>query len=162
MTPITATGPRACEVWEQSAAAHTTTVKEVQSYEVKPASQPEDWLKRTLLKVQAFGAYSPNWDSYGSPPPTSTAQGRALLLLAFGRLFFHDLPEPQIAPSPGGGIQIDWTHDNRDLEISILPNGTAEYLLVENDNPLEEGTLSYLRVDSRTGLRRILRWILDR
>ena len=63
-------------------------------------------------RLQELLDLPPNWDSYGSPPPTKAAIDTASRLLEN-----LGVPFPFVAPISGGGIQI---------EITILPDGTVE------------------------------------
>jgi len=72
-----------------------------------------------------------NWDGYGSPPIEQAALRKAITLLeAIQR---YDLPTPEICPVTGGGIGIDWQLHPRELEIEVLPDGSAEFLMVEGE-----------------------------
>ena len=51
---------------------------------------------------------------------------------------FDDLPLPQVVPVPGGGVQLEWRHGRREVEIEILPDGTMEFLRVEDGEPRDE------------------------
>lgn len=46
-----------------------------------------------------------NWDSYGAKPVSREAAKHAL---RFGRSLPADIPIPDIAPSPDGGILFEW------------------------------------------------------
>jgi hypothetical protein len=42
-------------------------------------------------------------------------------------------PVPQVYPVTGGGIAFTWQRDTRELEVEILPDGSAQYLAVVTD-----------------------------
>jgi hypothetical protein len=75
-----------------------------------------------------------NWDSYGAVPmhPKTMNRVRSVLLeiLALGG---EGLPLPFIAPSPDGGIELEWkTTSNKELMLDIPPvEGHMAFLLVE-------------------------------
>jgi hypothetical protein len=166
MTPMTATRQQASPIWEPSVVSPTLGISyDVQSFKVDPVSRQENWLDPALRQLLKLTRYGQGWDSYGSPPPNPTAVVEAIVLLALSFQFVRDLPRPQIAPASGGGIQIDWYLGDRDLEIAILPDGTTEFLLVEDDEPLEEGEITRdlpLRKAYSAELNRILRWTFTR
>lgn len=55
-----------------------------------------------------------NWDSYGAPALSSAALKVARTML----------DAPQVVPTPGGGIQLEWHQDGLDIEI-VIPAGVA-------------------------------------
>ena len=44
------------------------------------------------------------------------------------------LPTPRVCPVTGGGIHFAWQVQDREVEIEILPDGSAEYLVVEKES----------------------------
>ncbi len=87
-----------------------------------------------------------NWDSYGAPRISDKAieKGRSILTVlmaaGFSQQFF-------VAPSPNGGIEIEWELPGKELALEIPPTGEPiTYLLVETtttgeDHEAEEATL---------------------
>lgn len=115
------------------------TSYDTQWSEVRPITV-RDWLVTSLRKLQEFGRYGHNWDSYGSPP----VHGTALNLAGVALTLFHALHPrsdltPHVAPTSGGGIHLEWGSDERGLEINILPSGALSYLAIEDDEAVEEG-----------------------
>jgi len=49
---------------------------------------------------------------------------------------------PDLRPVPGGGLQLEWRFSARELEIGILPDATAEFLAVFEQNRMVEGDLA--------------------
>ena len=79
-----------------------------------------------------------NWDSYGAPRISDTAigKGKSILIsmIAAGcsQQFF-------VAPSPDGGVQIEWELPRKELVLEIPPTGEqVAYLLVETTATGEE------------------------
>ncbi len=70
--------------------------------------------------VDAFRNLQEGWDSYGAMTVDSTAADLAEQLLAEMRRI-PGLAIPQAAPSPDGGVSIEWHRTNLDLVISIGP-----------------------------------------
>ncbi len=78
-----------------------------------------------------------NWDGYGSPPLAKAALLAARRLLEVLESF--SLPPPAIRPVSGGGLHFEWQTTERELEVEILPDGSAAFLAVvrEPDNGRE-------------------------
>jgi hypothetical protein len=73
---------------------------------------------RALVRLARLPA---GWDSYRSPPPSRDAGHFALEILQ--GIMRPRTPPPQIVPSSGGGIQLEWHEKGIDLELHI----TAPY-----------------------------------
>jgi hypothetical protein len=98
----------------------------------------EQWRSEAIQKVIGFGKLAPNWDSHGSQAPSLAVRQTAIELLMKVPSSWP-LPTPRIVPSSGGGYHVEWSHGNRDLEISIEPDCQVEALRVENGVPIEDG-----------------------
>lgn len=63
-----------------------------------------------------------NWDSYGAPRITDKAleKARSVLTLMTATGSFA---QPFVAPSPNGGVQIEWYIPTGEVELRIPPNG---------------------------------------
>ncbi len=96
-----------------------------------------------------------NWDSYGSPPVHPTALAAASRALAVAAV--ENGPLPFIGPVAGGGIQFEWNAGSRALEITLLPDGSVEYLAVDNGQEREA------RVDREqdSTVRALVRWFVS-
>jgi hypothetical protein len=81
----------------------------------------ESWLRRALESGCRLLELPPNWDSYGAAAITPQSVVSALNLLI--RLMDDDTPEPQIVPTPSGGVQMEWHTRGIDLEIETLGGG---------------------------------------
>jgi hypothetical protein len=95
-----------------------------------------------------------NWDSYGSRPIQPAAIERASEALDF--LSSINLPPPQIFPVPGGGLQLEFEQDGRELEIEFLPDGSTEYLMVASNGEMLEGSIPS---GSKGDLYRLTYWL---
>jgi hypothetical protein len=75
-----------------------------------------------------------NWDSYGASPinPEAIQKARGILRSVFA-LGGTSIPLPFVAPSPDGGIELEWkTTSNKELMLDIPPvEGHMAFLLVE-------------------------------
>jgi len=100
-------------------------------------SQVSLWLPDAQKELQTLKDLPENWDSYGSPKLTNEASKRAAGLLH--ELACFGMPKPDLFPVSGGGLQLEWQRENRELEIEVLPDGSIEYLKVFPDGKMEEG-----------------------
>jgi hypothetical protein len=98
------------------------------------------WLRRAQRKLKELSELQENWDGYGSPQIEPEALEIAAELVTNTATF--GMPEPQIFPVPGGGLQIEWERLRRELELEILPNGEIEFLLVDRDGEMRENKVS--------------------
>jgi hypothetical protein len=120
---------------------------------VTPISKATLWLRSAQRKISELAQLAENWDSYGSRPISQPAIEQAADILAC--LSNLDLPNLQIFPVPGGGIQLEFQQDSRELEIEILPDGSIEFLMVEGGE-MREGSTPY---GSRGDLYRLAYWL---
>jgi hypothetical protein len=111
----------------------------VQWNSVTPLEGVNQWLRSAQRRLTALTRLRADWDGYGSPPVQAGVIARAAdLLVVLAKL---DLPNPELFPVPGGGLQLEFRQDNRELEIEILPDSSIEYLLVENGTDMREGAV---------------------
>jgi hypothetical protein len=106
---------------------------------VTPLNSETEWQIAALRAIHRLAAMDDNWDGYGSPRIQIAAKegaGRLLCTLAM-----CEPPTPHIAPVPGGGLQFEWEHDGRELELEILPDGNLEFLATEESGEMVEGPL---------------------
>jgi hypothetical protein len=95
------------------------------------------WQVEAIKKVLSYRTLPNNWDSYGSGPVTDEAIMAAVSLLDM-------IPSvrpiaPRSVPVSGGGVQFEWSHGPKELEVEIRPNGSLELLRVEHGMPVNEG-----------------------
>ncbi len=104
------------------------------------AAASSSWLRRAQQKLKELSELTENWDSYGSRPIQQKASETAAELLTETANF--GLPEPQIFPVPGGGLQLEWDNAKGELELEVFPNGEIGFLIVDKENEMLEGRLS--------------------
>ncbi|MGI8640406.1 MAG: hypothetical protein ACR2MG_10745 [Pyrinomonadaceae bacterium] len=90
-------------------------------------------------KLEELSSLKEDWDSYGSRPIQPEARELAAKLLS--DLVKTDMPEPQIFPVSGGGIQLEWENLKCELEIEVLPDESIEYLIVDEEGKMYEGKI---------------------
>jgi len=112
-----------------------------------------------LEKLESVYHLPDNWDSYDSPALSDELYENAKTFL--NSIKALDVPELAVVPVSGGGVQFEWQHGGRELEIEFSLSDKVEYLKVfENEfknEEMEEG--DFLPQDAATG-RNLLRWLI--
>lgn len=113
-----------------------------QSTEVIEISPEPSWLSQCLAKLAEFERLAENWDGYNSPPIGQGALASARRFLTTLRV--QGLPAPAVLPVNGGGVGLNWVSGPKEVELTILPDGRAEFLHVlhpdlTGDDATEEG-----------------------
>jgi hypothetical protein len=119
----------------------TALIEPVSSYWQRSTSflTSADWLREALFGLRRLAEFPEDWDGYGSPALTGAAvsQSRQVIL----ELARAGVLSPDIRPVSGGGLQLEWRHAGRELELGVLPNGDLEFLVVLDGNHMVEGAL---------------------
>lgn len=89
-----------------------------------------------LAELDQLASLAPNWDSYGSDPPTEPARtiGRSILDLVahkFGDVAGAATEPCTVAALPGSGVLLEWRGESASLEVDIGPGGEIGYLFVD-------------------------------
>lgn len=129
----------------------TTPVAEYRDLEGQRAqlapSRPVDssWEAEAMQAVLALKDLPEGWDRSRSKKPTILTINAALEYIGHvARLGFYDVRAPFVAPMFDGGVQLEWDHGGRHLEIELLPDGTARYLTTDASE-IHEGELGTFR-----------------
>ena len=109
---------------------------------------------RTISKLRELLSLPHNWDSYGSPPPTAIAVNRAIRVVL--EITSDVFLLPRVVPVPGGGVQLEWSFRERELEIEIDDKGSVEYLKAEQGTPIAEGQIGGANI---LGTRPLVAWL---
>lgn len=80
-----------------------------------------DWIRPVVNRLQASLALQPDWDGYGSVPPSVDTLVAALEVLQ--HLMGPAVVVPAVAPTPTGGVQFEWHRGGWDIEVEVLPTG---------------------------------------
>lgn len=119
-----------------------------------PVARSTPWLRAAQQKISELARLAENWDSYGSRPIQSSAIEQASKAIEY--LSDISLPPPQIFPVPGGGLQLEFEQDGRELEIEFLPDGSTEYLMIASNGEMREGSIPS---GSKGDLYRLAYWL---
>ena len=98
-----------------------------------------EWLTHTVHRVEEIRSTGANWDSYGSPPLTAAAYEQTFAIISL--LARARVPQPDLAPVSGGGLQFTWTLQDRSVELEVLPDGSIEVLKVLGPEHMVEGAV---------------------
>jgi hypothetical protein len=82
------------------------------------------WLPKVLADIHQALSLPAKWDSYSARPVEVTAAARAIDVL--GKIMRPATSAPHVVPTSRGGIQLEWTTTDIDLEIDISPEGEVE------------------------------------
>lgn len=130
--------------------------RKLSSQGIVPQEGRPPWLSSALADVARIAKLPPDWDGYGSPQVGAKEREQAIQLLA--SIAYKDLPAPCIVPVSGGGIQLEWQHCGRELELEIIAESQElTFLQVYEDGTTEEG--SYPIADL-TKTRELLDWLI--
>ncbi len=106
---------------------------------VVPVSDLSEPQLEAIKRLFGFRRLPDDWDSYESPPPSETAINVASKIIEM--IDFNRFSIPRIHPVSGGGIQLEWDFDTREIEIEILDDGSMQFLTVESGEPTDEGSI---------------------
>jgi hypothetical protein len=83
-------------------------------YYARPRSA---WEQDVTNKIVNLTKFPDNWDGYNSPPLRDDVGTFALTVLK--QLMLPQTPTPQVVPSAGGGVQLEWHEKEVDLEVNF-------------------------------------------
>ena len=75
------------------------------------------WLRPTTGALDSLLGLPTNWDSYGARPVSHDCATYSLEVLY--SIMRDDTPPPQVVPTSGGGVQLEWHMRGIDLEIEF-------------------------------------------
>ena len=112
------------------------------------ANQAISLIREAEERLQELAGYGPDWDSYGGDPPTALAIAAASSLVtrvveAFYAPFGREVRAFAIAPTPDGGVLVEWRCPGHILSVLIGPDGSLGYMQGEG----EPGARSYHEAD---------------
>jgi len=98
------------------------------------------WFPTIDLKMRRLARLGDNWDGYGGSPIDHETLIFSIDVL--GQFLRPSLPEPQIVPTPHGGLQFEWHTNGVDLEIEVRePYAVGIYF--EDSRTPNEAPLDY-------------------
>ena len=130
--------------------AMTTQVIEYRSAERQPEVRrrqldhiilvQSSWEIEPIQAALSLRSLPRGWDRAGSPPPAGATVERAIdVISSAAKLGFDDITAPHVFPVPGGGVQLEWLQGDRRLEVEVLPDGSTQFVIIKDGDPLKEG-----------------------
>lgn len=111
-----------------------------------------NWRESAISRLETLQTSLPPASDRWSPErPKDPAYRQAKALIGW---LSDDLFAPYVEATIDGGIQLEWTRDERELDIEVSPGGAIEYLKVESRAAIAEGPIS------KDELPRLTDWLL--
>lgn len=106
------------------------------------------WHITAVREVFRVAGVAPDWDTYGSLPPSSRATDVALELLRYvvASELEYLIPTPYVFPVSGGGVRLEWEDNQKELAFEVLPDGSVEFFRAREGQPADEGALAPDRI----------------
>jgi hypothetical protein len=95
--------------------------------------------KHVMRELFSKKKLPPNWDGYGSPPPSEQLIDRAAHLMR--SIDLEGFSDVCVIALPGGGVQVECEKGSRQVQISFFPDETIEFLKLEDGTAVEEGVV---------------------
>lgn len=94
--------------------------------------QGSTWEAEAYRRALSLKDLADNWDRPHSSKPTIPAINSALWFIErVAALELVVLGAPFIVPMSNGGVQLEWEHGVRQLDVELLPDGGARFLISE-------------------------------
>lgn len=93
------------------------------------------WFPEMLSRIRRLMALGDNWNGYGERAVHDGALKRAVGVLG---VIGVDGPCPDIVPTSGGGVQLEWTSADCEIEVEIPPVGLASVYVAESSGEESE------------------------
>lgn len=143
------------KTWQNYPYENPQTIYDTTTNSAIPTSNEPVWLIKTRLNLHKISVLPEDWDGYGSPSISKQLCQHALMFLSC--LESENIPTPFIGPISGGGIQLEWHINNRELEIEFIESNAIGFLKVHEDGSLEEGGFQINDFDKA---RHIIKWLM--
>jgi hypothetical protein len=113
----------------------TVNFKYIDNGEPRPA-----WFMSVLQSFANLATLHDGWDAERARRIDRPTINRALA--AIEQLLPAEAPAPSVVPLQNAGLQIEWHHNRRDLEIEFDPSGKVEFYYFDEQTEEEyEGTV---------------------
>jgi len=119
--------------------------------DVTPADEMTPWLAAAWESINRLEILPNNADGYNSRSVQPRALQAARLVLRIANIIKP--PQPEIVPSPLGGIDLVWWTGAKKLELIVGADGLLSYFLTDG-GAVSDGDLEIGNIDSILGLLR--------
>lgn len=109
-------------------------------YTLRPRAS--DWLLEVAVNIDEVMLLPENWNSYGAAAIDGHSGSNAKILCE--RLSERSVrTAPRVSASADGNLVLCWYFDNLSLEIEVMPDGTFDYMSLDelNDENDRDGSL---------------------
>ena len=122
----------------------------------RSARRTAAWLRDLVPQMLDLTRLPKSWDDRGGPPPTEGLVRE--IVEALGQAEIEDLSVPTAVPLPGGGIQLEWSGGEREVELAFYPGGQASAIALRSSDeaPLDEQEFP---IEDFASIRRALSWL---
>ena len=97
------------------------------------------WIREVNKRLEHLRKLKQNWDGEGASPISFECCISSLMFLLESAS--NETPAPQIIPTSGGGLQLEWHVDGIDLEIRFSPTESATFYYVARNGEDVEGAV---------------------
>lgn len=111
------------------------------------------WLGIVDDRMEEFLELDDNWNSYGAKRINEEIPPKALRLLL--KIDSSDTPEPFVAPTPDGGIDIEWNTEDKLLSFKVRPDG-MRYFFADRKTKQKDGA----EISDSTDINELLKLML--
>ncbi len=101
----------------------------------------QKWRDQAFEEIKTLDLLPPATDEWTPRKPTYAAVAQARTLL--NTTDEAKISPPYIMPTIDGGIDFEWTRNERELDIAVSSGGSIEYVKLVDRSPLEEGQLNF-------------------
>lgn len=113
------------------------------------------WLRSAENTLSHFEKLESNWDGYGASPidPAVIQESRHLI----ARIAAQIEEPPVIVPTSRGGVQLEWHHGGRCLELEFESHVMIHYLKWDPTSRIEEE--DFVTIYDEGKIARLLEWL---
>ncbi|HKM99617.1 MAG TPA: hypothetical protein VJX23_03820 [Candidatus Binataceae bacterium] len=114
----------------------------------------QKWRDQALDELRNFGKLTRPTDEWTPRQPSDAASSQARVIL--NKIDESRMPPPYLMATIDGGIDLEWTRNEREMDVIVSSGGAIEYIKVVEKAPIEEGPLSFSELDN------LCDWLLGR
>jgi hypothetical protein len=101
----------------------------------------QKWRDQALEEIKVLDLLPTSSDEWTPKKPTYAAVSQARTLL--NKIDEAKISPPYIMATIDGGIDFEWTRNEREFDVAVSSGGSIEYLKLVDKTPVEEGQLNF-------------------